>query len=146
MHHRLIERPGSLGVLPLPPDYLRYPCLKFLRVFQVCDHHCPVFIQCRDYPPELIEWRHHLQRSAIGLKGHHHAQPRLFLLQPLQPPLLTPSRPSTPKSGHFEKSILVLQTYRDPSSKWSQYTTKNSERKKNACALFLRLKTRLYVY
>ena len=27
------------------------------------------------------------------------------------------TRPSTPKSGHFEKSILVLQTYRDPISK-----------------------------
>ena len=26
-------------------------------------------------------------------------------------------RPSTPKSGHFEKLILFLQTYRDPSSK-----------------------------
>ena len=38
-------------------------------------------------------------------------------------------RGSTPISGHCEKSILVLQTYRDPSSKWLKYATKISEKK-----------------
>ena len=57
------------------------------HLMKVCYHRCPVTAQFRWYIPKVFERRHCLQRSPIGLKIHHHAQPRLFPPKLLQPPL-----------------------------------------------------------
>ena len=52
--------------------------------------HISTIIRFRDHPPKLCKRQHRLQRSPVGLKGHHHDHPCFFFPQPLQLPLHSP--------------------------------------------------------